>query len=96
MYYGSDTHPPCLEDILWIVFARPRSISQGQFNFLKNQLAQPSDAKKSALDAKRREELFGNKRVVQKYRDDVRGKIWSNKQGVRQVLRQNFFKIKPY
>lgn len=62
MYYGSESHPPCNEDIFWIVFARPRSISQGQFDFLKNQWAQE---KTNSPQAKKNDEFFGNKRSIQ-------------------------------
>ena len=64
MYYGSETHPPCNQDIFWVVFGRPRSISQGQFDFLKNQLAQE---KKNRYPSKlkNKKEYFGNKRVLQ-------------------------------
>ena len=65
MYYGSDTHPPCKEEIFWIVFARPRSISKGQFKFLKNQLANHKNLKKNSFVSKDKKELFGNKRVIQ-------------------------------
>ena len=67
MYYGSDTHPPCKENIFWIVFAKPRSISKGQFLFLKNQLANFKNTKKKVSLAKDKKELYGNKRVVQVY-----------------------------
>ena len=63
-YYGSATQPPCAEDVFWIVFARPRSISKGQFKFLKNQLVKHVKGK-SLKDAKRKRDLFGNKRIIQ-------------------------------
>ena len=64
MYYGSETHPPCKEDILWIVFARPRSISKGQFKFIKNQIARNVSEGSPVSIAKKANELFGNKRSI--------------------------------
>lgn len=65
MYYGSETHPPCIQDIFWIVFARPRSISKGQFKFLKNQLSRHVKSNTPISSAKRSKELYGNKRSMQ-------------------------------
>lgn len=63
-YYGSETVPPCREEVLWMVYARPRSISEAQFNFLKHQLSKHKE-KKGVEEAQSREELFGNKRHIQ-------------------------------
>lgn len=93
-YYGSETTPPCREEVLWFIFARPRSISSFQFNFLKNQLAKSKIRSQPLKKAKHFDELFGNKRTVQPYNDNVRGKIFSNRQGIRQVRSQNFHKSK--
>ena len=65
MYYGSETHPPCREDVFWIVFARPRSISKGQFKFLRNQLVRSILKKNKRSTKKGLESFFGNKRAVQ-------------------------------
>jgi carbonic anhydrase len=64
-YYGSETSPPCKEDVLWAVFAKPRSISQHQFLMLRDQLVRNKDSKLKIKDALVRHELFGNKREVQ-------------------------------
>jgi len=93
-YYGSETTPPCREEVLWFVFARPRSISTHQFKFLKKQLAKSKKNSTPVKDAKHFLELYGNKRKLQNYDDNVRGKIYSNRQGIRQVKRHNFFKSK--
>jgi len=90
-YYGSETMPPCREEVLWFVFARPRSLSSYQFKFLKLQLAKARKSGKSVLKVKNVNELFGNKRKIQEYDDNFRGKVFSNKQGIRQVKRHNFF-----
>jgi hypothetical protein len=39
-------------------------------------------------------DLYGNKRRLQQYNDKIRGKIFSNLNGVRQVKQQSFFKNK--
>ena len=93
-YYGSETTPPCREEVLWFIFARPRSISSQQFEFLKNQLAKSKNESTPLNSAKNFLELYGNKRFIQPYNDNQRGKIFSNRQGIRQVKRQNFFKSK--
>jgi len=64
-YYGSNTSPPCKEEVLWAVFANPRAISKYQFFFLRNQLVKHKDAKLKIGNAATRHELFGNKRQVQ-------------------------------
>ena len=33
-YYGSNTAPPCKEDIIWMVYKEPRAISIGQLEYL--------------------------------------------------------------
>ena len=86
--------PPCREEVLWFVFARPRSLSSYQFKFLKLQLAKSKKSGKPVKKAKTFTELFGNKRRLQDYDDNHRGKIFSNKQGIRRVKRHNFFTTK--
>lgn len=93
-YYGSETTPPCREDILWIIFARPRSLSKYQFDFLRNQLAKSHIEGRLLKFITNFKQLFGNKRSIQHYDDNVRGKVYSNKNGVRQVKRQTFFNSK--
>jgi carbonic anhydrase len=65
IYYGSETLPPCREEALWIVFARPRSISEGQMNFLKNQLTRNVKPKVPVTKALTKKELYGNNRSIQ-------------------------------
>jgi len=93
-YYGSETMPPCREEILWMVYARPRSLSTYQFKWLKLQLAKSKQAGSPVKKAKHFTELYGNKRKIQEYDDNHRGKIFSNKQAIRQVKRHNFFTTK--
>lgn len=64
-YYGSETTPPCREDILWMVFAQPRSIANDQNSFIKTLLAQQiekEDLKGVKVNESRR--LFGNNRKI--------------------------------
>jgi hypothetical protein len=93
-YYGSETVPPCREEVLWFVFAKPRSISKFQFKFLKNQLAKSNIEGLSVNAVSKPKHLFGNKRRLQQYNDKIRGKIFSNLNGVRQVKQISFFKNK--
>lgn len=93
-YYGSETVPPCREEVLWFIFGRPRSISKYQFKFLKKQLAKSHVKGKPMNKVSNFQELFGNKRRIQLYNDKIRGKIFSNLNGVRQVKQHSFFKNK--
>ena len=63
-YYGSETTPPCREEVLWMVYARPRSLSEDQFKFLKFQLAKHKK-NQNVETASDKKDLFGNKRVIQ-------------------------------
>lgn len=63
-YYGSETIPPCREEVLWMVYARPRSLSEDQFKFLKFQLSK-HNKNKGVETAESKNDLFGNKRVIQ-------------------------------
>jgi len=64
-YYGSNTTPPCKEEVLWAVFAKPRAFSKYQFLFLRNQLCKHKDPKLRIGNAISRHELYGNKREIQ-------------------------------
>jgi hypothetical protein len=46
-YYGSSNLPPCNEDTVWMVFGEPRTISEFQFNVIKNILANKNQKNKS-------------------------------------------------
>jgi hypothetical protein len=65
IYYGSETFPPCREEILWIIFARPRSISEGQMNFLKTQLLRNVEPGIPVSKALNKKQLHGNSRFIQ-------------------------------
>lgn len=64
-YYGSETAPPCREDVLWMVFAQPRSIANVQTDFIKSLLAkqiQKQDLKGVKINESNR--LYGNNRKI--------------------------------
>lgn len=63
-YYGSETTPPCREEILWMVFATPRSISKPQFDFLLLMLAKNRNPGENISQAKTKDDLYGNKRAL--------------------------------
>jgi len=89
-YYGSETLPPCREEVLWMVYARPRSISETQFKFFKLQLAKHKD-NRPVEEAKYSRELYGNKRIVTFFDDNYRGKIRSSPQAIRKAKTHSFF-----
>jgi len=91
-YYGSETVPPCREETLWIIFARPRSISVHQFKFLKALLAKSKRKGESVMRAQKRDILFGNNRRIQPFDTNYRGKVFSSLNGIRQVKQQSYFK----
>jgi hypothetical protein len=91
-YYGSETAPPCREEVLWMVFAEPRSISKSQFDFLLLMLAKNKLQGKSVMDARSPAPLFGNKRDIIIYDDVLRGKILSNFNALSNVKRKAFFR----
>jgi len=90
-YYGSNTTPPCKEEVLWAVYAKPRSISKFQFLFLRNQVVKHKDPNLRIGNAQTRHELFGNKREVQYYSSNERGFILSNQKGVKEVAGMAYF-----
>lgn len=91
-YYGSDTTPPCEEDVLWMVFQKPRTLSRTQFNFLKQLLVKHVDKNKKINEATSRFDLFGNNRGVFIFDHIIRGGlIRSNPMGLLGVTNQNFY-----
>jgi carbonic anhydrase len=74
-YYGSTTTPPCEENVLWMVYGTPRSLSTSQFNFLKKILV------KKDKDGN----LKGNNREVKLYDVVKRGFIKHNRNGLRKL-----------
>jgi hypothetical protein len=58
-YYGSETSPPCNEDVLWMIFSKPRSIGPQQAKFIKKLIIKHSE--------KDRKKLFGNNRRIKVY-----------------------------
>jgi len=63
-YYGSETKPPCKEEVLWQVFANPRTISKKQLEFLKYQLIKKSDGSKFDKKVTNKSEVYGNIRAI--------------------------------
>lgn len=64
-YYGSETTPPCREDVLWMVFAEPRSIAKVQTDFFESLLTKQikkQDQKGIKINESNR--LFGNNRKI--------------------------------
>lgn len=57
-YYGSETSPPCREDVLWMIFAKPRSIGPRQAIFFNTLMTRHHQNKDEAG------RLFGNKRRI--------------------------------
>lgn len=62
-YYGSETKPPCNEDVLWIVFGQPRSISKHQLDYLVKVLGKTNNGEK-IQGTPNPGELYGNKREL--------------------------------
>lgn len=91
-YYGSETVPPCREEVLWMVFAAPRSISKPQFDYLLLMLAKNKNPKFTLTEAKTPNHLFGNKRAIVLYDETIRGKVLSNPLGLKHVSGKSFFR----
>ncbi len=56
-YYGSETSPPCREDVLWLIFSKPRSIGPHQINFIKQLIAKRKEKEGEKL-------YYGNNRRI--------------------------------
>ena len=91
-YYGSETYPPCREEVLWMVFSEPRSISKPQFDYLLLTLAKNKQEGKKLTDAKTPNMLYGNKRGLTIYDETSRGKVLYNPSGLKNVHKKAFFK----
>ncbi len=91
-YYGSETTPPCRENVLWMIFAEPRSFSKPQFDYLLLLLAKHKFQHKNLLDARTPNMLFGNKRALVLYDETVRNKVMMNFNGLKSVSQKPFFK----
>ncbi len=71
-YYGSESQPPCKEDVFWQVFSSPRAISENQFKFLYNQLVKKVDGTKVDDNVISKSDIYGNKRNAQFYNPNKR------------------------
>ena len=91
-YYGSETSPPCREDTLWMVFGEYRSISKFQYDFLNKMIAKPKAQGGVAVNG---QQLFGNKRNIKLYDENIRGKILSSQNGLYKLSGTNFFDTEP-
>lgn len=74
-YYGSETQPPCKEEVFWQVFAKPRSLSEKQFEFLKQQIVKKKDGSKIDETVTSSAEVYGNNRSVKEYDSNIRSPI---------------------
>ena len=92
-YYGSETTPPCREEVLWMVFGEPRSMSKPQFDYLLLTLAKHKNPESTITDARTPNKLYGNKRALVLYDETLRGKILANPIGLRHVTKRTFFNI---
>ena len=82
-YYGSESKPPCIENVLWAVTALPRSMSKKQQEFLHKQMGKTIQGEKDKQGAKSAKDFYGANRKVKKHDTNARGLIWSNKIGVK-------------
>jgi hypothetical protein len=90
-YYGSETLPPCREEVLWMILGEPRSMSKPQFDYLLLTLGKNKTAGQKVTDSKTPYNLYGNKRALVLYDETTRGKILSNPIGLRHVHKKTFF-----
>lgn len=90
-YYGSETTPPCREEVLWMVFAEPRAISPGQQEFLRKQLGKYEDASMNQDKESSKGDITGNLRSLFSYNVNKNGHLWFNQEGVRGLKYPNIF-----
>ncbi len=63
-YYGSETTPPCSEDVLWMVFAQPRSIARVQTDYIKSLIIKQSEQAEKQKNPNESNKFFGNNRKI--------------------------------
>jgi len=80
-YYGSESQPPCNEEVFWQVFSKSRSISMAQYEFLYKQLAKRMDGRRVDDHVKSKQDIYGNKRNAQPYNPNFRQFIKFNEIG---------------
>ena len=92
-YYGSETAPPCREDVVWMVFSGYRSFSKFQFDFLNKLI--PKRRPKKEDEPENAQLLYGNKRDLKKYDESKRGKILSSQNGLVGLIGTSFYLEDP-
>merc|ERR1719362_2580174 len=87
-YYGSETTPPCREDVLWMIFSKPRSIGPKQAIFFNNLIAKKEGNQSEAG------KMFGNNRRIKLYNTRLRGHILHNRMALVGVNAKSLFSPK--
>lgn len=90
-YYGSDTTPPCNENVQRFVFKEARRISKRQVEFLREQLMKRRKSEGEDLEL-RIYRLYGNNRSLQMYDDAANGKVFSMINGIEGIEGLDFAK----
>lgn len=80
-YYGSETQPPCKENVLWQVFSETRALSKNQFKFMYHQLVKKMDGSMVDSSVVSYLDVYGNKRNAQFYNPNKRTSIHYNPTG---------------
>lgn len=82
MYLGSETIPPCIENVKRIVFQQARSLKDTQFKYLLHQLVRQNNGHPYDENVASPLDLHGNNRTLQKYNVNTRGFIQYSNDGL--------------